>query len=280
MRNILFIAAAFFFYYTVSKASDTDTVLIHKYELFISQLFGNIAANSDDLQREQINEEIVSNMREALLIKGSLKYPFDSLKNMGKIYSYDRKVRIYTWNLPYTDGSHKYFGFIQYEPNEGGKVFLYKLTDKSENLEQPEKLVLSDSSWYGALYYEIIETEYNNQKYYTLLGFDFNSLLTNKKIIDVLYFTRDNLPVFGKHMFIYKNEICCRIIFEYSTKAAMGLKYNEELDMIVYDHLSPAKPSYKDSYMFYGPDFSYDGLMFENGSWNEIKDIDVRNTTY
>ncbi len=281
MRNFLLLSIAIFFNSATGLlANDADSLLIHKYELVISELFGSISGNSDYLEKEQINEKIINNLGEVLLIKESFKYPFDSLKNMGKITSPDMRIRIYTWNIPYTDGSHKYFGFIQYLPSEENNILLFQLNDESGILEQPEKLILSDSSWFGALYYEIIQTEYKNETYYTLLGFDFNSLLTNKKIIDVLYFTSDYIPVFGKPLFNYKNEICSRIIFEYSTKAAMGLKYNDELDMIVYDHLSPAKPIYEGNHMFYGPDFSYDGLKFENGTWNEIKDIDVRNKSY
>jgi hypothetical protein len=250
-RYFILVNILFCLFITGISARDTDSVLIHKYEIIISGLFDNISVTSDELQREQINNEIIKNLENVLLIEGSFTYSFDSLKNLGKIASPDMKIRIYTWNLPYSNGSHIYYGFIQYKPSDGNKILIFKLTDKSDILEQPEKQVLSDTNWFGALYYEIIEKEYNNEKYYTLLGIDFNSLLTNKKIIELLQFTSDNIPVFGKPVFNYQNEIYTRIIFEYSKKAAMGLKYNNELEMIVYDHLSPSKPSYQVNYMYY-----------------------------
>lgn len=279
-KYFILVSILFCLSFTGISAQDTDSVLFHKYELIISELFGNISGNSDELQREQINNKIIENLEKVLLIEESFAYPFDSLKNLGKITSPDMKIRVYTWNLPYLNGSNKYCGFIQYKPSDENEVLLFKLTDNSDILEQPEIKVLSDTNWFGALYYEIIEKEYNNEKYYTLLGIDFNSMLTNKKIVELLYFTNNDIPVFGKPVFNYQNEIYTRIIFEYSKRTAMGLKYNNELDMIVYDHLSPAKPSYQGNYMFYGPDFSYDGLKFESGTWNEMKDIDVRNTSY
>ncbi len=280
LKNILLVYISLFISVSGIFALETDSVLIQRYESILNELFGNISNNSDDLKKKEINKEIIENIEQVLTINGSFNYSFDTLKNLGKTTSPDRKIRIYTWNLPYSNGLHKYFGFIQYKPASEDNYRLFELTDKSDILELPETLILTDTSWYGALYYQIIEKEYMGNNYYTLLGFDLNSMMTNKKIIELLYFNDDNLPVFGKPVFNYHNEMKSRIIFEYSTKAVMGLKYNNELDMIVFDHLSPAKPSYEGRFMFYGPDFSYDGLKFENGIWNEIKDVDVRNITY
>jgi len=47
--------------------------------------------------------------------------------------------------------------------------------------------------------------------------------------------------------------------------------------MIVFDHLSPSKPSLVGVYEFYGPDFSYDGYKFEKGMLELYPDIDIRN---
>ena len=57
----------------------------------------------------------------------------------------------------------------------------------------------------------------------------------------------------------------------------MSLKYNNELKMIVFDHLSPFESRYQGVYQFYGPDFSYDGLEFNKGIWRLISDVDARN---
>jgi hypothetical protein len=258
----------------------TDTTSIHKYEQILSELFDRISNHNNDLQKERINSEIVDTFEKVLAIEGSFSYPFDSLSYVGKITSNDNKLRIYTWNLPYMNGTHKYFGFIQYYPPEEKNFLLYKLIDSSENYESPENLILADTTWFGALYYEIAEKKHEGNTYYTLLGFDFNDFLTSKKIIEILYFKDDKLAVFGKPVFNYRNKIISRIIFEYSAKVSMVLKYNKDLKMIIFDHLSPSKPSYEGHFMYYGPDFSYDGLEFKDGIWNEVPDVDVRNPAY
>jgi hypothetical protein len=265
---------------SVLFSQNPDTTLIHEYEQRLSEMFNVMSVYNNDSKREKINDEIIEKFEQLLKIEGSFSYPFDSLRNIGKIVSKDNKLRIYTWNLPYMNGTHKYFGFIQYYPPKEKSFLLYKLIDNSDSYKSPENLILTDTSWLGALYYEIVEKKYEGNTYYTLLGFDFNNLLTAKKIIELLYFKDDRIPVFGKPVFNYKNRLCNRIIFEYSAKVSMSLKYNKELKLIIFDHLSPSKPSYEGHFMFYGPDFSYDGLEFRDGIWHEIRDVDVRNPYY
>jgi hypothetical protein len=265
---------------SVLFSQNPDTTLIHEYEQRLSEMFNVMSDYNNDSKREKINDEIIEKFEQLLKIEGSFSYPFDSLRNIGKIVSKDNKLRIYTWNLPYMNGTHKYFGFIQYYPPKEKSFLLYKLIDNSDSYKSPENLILTDTSWLGALYYEIVEKKYEGNTYYTLLGFDFNNLLTAKKIIELLYFKDDRIPVFGKPVFNYKNRLCNRIIFEYSAKVSMSLKYNKELKLVIFDHLSPSKPSYEGHFMFYGPDFSYDGLEFRDGIWHEIRDVDVRNPYY
>jgi hypothetical protein len=109
------------------------------------------------------------------------------------------------------------------------------------------------------------------------LGSDLNDLFSKKKLIEIVHFDSNDQPVFGAFMFKNKEKNIARVIFEYSAQANMGLMYDEKKGMIVYDHLSPFRPSLKGKYQFYGPDFSYDGLKFEDGIWNTYHDIDVRN---
>jgi hypothetical protein len=48
------------------------------------------------------------------------------------------------------------------------------------------------------------------------------------------------------------------------------------LDMIAYDHLVPMNPIYQNQFEFYGPDGSFDGLRFTDGTWVLEEDIDAR----
>jgi hypothetical protein len=56
----------------------------------------------------------------------------------------------------------------------------------------------------------------------------------------------------------------------------MSLRFEAD-NFIVFDHLSPVSPEYKDNYQYYGPDFSFDSFNFEKGSWILKNDIDIRN---
>ena len=58
----------------------------------------------------------------------------------------------------------------------------------------------------------------------------------------------------------------------------MMMRYIPELDMIVFDHLSPSRPEYAGDLRFYGPDFSYDGFKFIKGVWVLQSDLDLRNS--
>lgn len=92
-----------------------------------------------------------------------------------------------------------------------------------------------------------------------------------------------------------------RIIFEYSAKAVMNLKYdnqeyqekvrykkpkngkrfemrNVKSPMIVFDRLVPLSPSLEGQKQFYVPETNiYDAFIYENGRWDFIEDVDARN---
>ena len=246
-------------------------------QIAIQELFSKIPVIHDDQEKIKINDKITTQFELALREDNSFDFPFDSLHNMGKILSPDNQLRIYTWNIPFADGTQLYTGFIQYYSKTDKQYKVIKLTDKSDQITNPENQILSPQNWYGALYYQIVPEKSNGTTYYTILGFDFNNLFTSKKIIDVFYFEDDVIPRFGKPIFNYENKLLCRVIFEFSARAIMSLNYNENKKMIVFDHLSPSQPSYQGNYQFYGPDFSYDGLKFDDGKWNLQKDIDIRN---
>jgi hypothetical protein len=245
-------------------------------EVDLQKYFSQIIIEPTDIIKEELNSKIVNRFREILKDDESFSNEFDSLKNIGIVYSADEKVRLITWNLPYNDGTHKYFGFIQYKKSKR-KVLTFELNDQSDKIKRPETTVLSSINWYGALYYKVIDNKYKGETYYTLLGADLNNMFTHKKIIEILSFGKDDIPFFGKAVFKNQKSANTRLIFEFAAQSTMVVTYDEDMQMIVYDHLSPSRPSLKGRFEFYGPDFSYDGLKFERGIWNRYQEIDVRN---
>ena len=248
-------------------------------------LFDSIYYSTDDSLKIELNNQVLDIFEYMLYNDASFNYPFDSLTRIGKIKSRDGLLRIYNWNIAFSDKTNKYFGFIQYYSKSKKEYLIYPLIDKSEEISMPEKQSLDNTNWYGALYYKIIETESGHRKYYTLLAWDGYSDLITRKIIDVLYFTMSGKPHFGYGMF-YMNKTDKansrklrkkRVIFSYSQKAKMTLHYDKKHEMIIFDHLSPSSPHLKGNYQYYGPDWTYEGLYLKKGKWiNEI-DVDVRN---
>ncbi|NJK97401.1 MAG: hypothetical protein HC905_23045 [Bacteroidales bacterium] len=53
----------------------------------------------------------------------------------------------------------------------------------------------------------------------------------------------------------------------------MMLNYDEMLKSIVFDHLAPSESRYTGQYEFYGPDFSFDGLIFKENQWVLVEDV-------
>ena len=216
-------------------------------------------------------------LSDALVLPGAFVYPFDSLKKVGKVSSNDEKLRVFTWNLAYDDGTDRYFGLFLYRRKNNEKPAVFRLTDQTDSIPDPVYSILDLNTWFGALYYQIVERKWEGVTLYTLLGFDPNDIFTSRKIIDCFYLKGDTIPVFGAPLFKMKDKIQNRVIFEYSAKASMSLRYIDNLKMIVCDHLSPAQPSYTGNHQFYGPDFSYDGFKFTDNYWVLFEDIDVRN---
>ena len=241
----------------------------------LNSLFVEVIQARTDAQKETLNNEITETLNKFLHTAGSFDHAIDTVKNLSCLKSSDNALRIYTWNLCYTDGSFKYFGFVQQKA--GGKINVYGLQDRrnKNNIDTNKALeYYTTSEWFGCIYYECITTSWNSRTYYTLIGWDGANNLINRKIIEVLAFTKRGIPVFEKKMFKADRVISSRLIFEYADRATMLLRYNDKHKMIIIDHLSPAEDRFKDMYQYYGPDMSYDALEFKGGRWLLESNID------
>ncbi len=238
----------------------------------IAQLFERISKTASDGEKISLNDSVRILFRNVLPEKEAFLYPFDALRYAGKLYPPDSTFCIINWNLALTDGTYRYYGFIC---QKNGTVT--ELQDHSSEIGHPQDTLLTPAGWYGALYYKILKNKWRNHTWYTLLGIDLHNALTTRKIIDVLSFGKHGGIRFGAPIFEMGDTLLTRVIFEFNAQVAMLLHYDEEMEMIVFDHLSPARPDYQGLYQFYGPDSSYDGFFFFKGRWHLRKDLDVRN---
>jgi len=211
----------------------------------------------------------------ALMTKNSFYYPFDSLVTISKLHSPDSSFRIFTWQMVINDNIVRQHGAIQMKTTDGS-LKLYPLIDKSDITVNQADTFANNRGWIGAVYYRIIQKASGNQQYYTLLGYDENNIRSNRKIIEVLNFSNDE-PTFGGRHFSFEEDsvfkpAVSRYIMEYKKNAGARLTYDDDLDMIVFEHLESEsnEPAKKWTYI---PDGDYEGFKWKNGKWIHINKV-------
>ena len=232
-----------------------------------------IDAENSDL-RLQRNEQFIKLLRYVIRQRPSYEYAFDSIPFVGVIESPDKKFRLFNWNVPLDNDENQYFGFIQYKTKVGMK--LIELIDTQKEQFISEHKAYTAEKWYGALYYQIIPTKCKNQTYYTLLGWDGCTKMSNKKIIEAMYFTGSGKVKFGATIFKMEHRPQRRVVLEYSEEAMLTLDYYPKKDRIVFDHLIPMRSDLESIREYYVPDGSYDALIYDGDGWVFSDDVDAR----
>jgi len=228
-------------------------------------------AKTDD-EIDFLNTEFKKAMEVFLKNEDAFKHKFTQLKTVAVIDSPDEKIRIINWNLEYSDLSYKYYAFVMRKDDNKDKISITELIDNLDAYEPKPEGVIDAKNWYGALYYKIIPFERNNKMEYVLLGWDGGTSGSNFKLIDVLTFSGSTLKL-GSPVFKAKKSTHKRVIFEYSDKSNMTVKFEEKYGRIVFDHLSPESPSLAGVYSYYVPDMSYDSYNYTDGNWVLNEDV-------
>jgi hypothetical protein len=234
--------------------------------------------NTDSLPEDRMISDSIftKTLVRALQIKNSFYFPFDSVLGISKLYAPDTSFRIFTWNIVYDDYYSRQRGAIQLRTSDGS-LKLIPLRDVSEFTDKPIDSVRKRGNWIGAVYYNIIKTQYNGKNYYTLFGFDNNSVMSSMKWIDVLTFNEKNEPQFGGPFFTYQKDSIpkppqYRYNIEFKKGARILVNYIEDLDMILVDHLVSENddPEHQWTYV---PDGDQEGFKWENGKWAHIDKV-------
>ena len=236
-----------------------------------------LKADLPDSEKLNTNNKLINLLKRQLINPESFAYPFDSLKTFGRLYAPDNSFRIFTWNVLLNNGTYKYFGLIQVPKAKSKK--LIELTDRSDEITNPENSVLSAGKWYGVLYYKILREKVDNRTYYTLFAVRYHNLVITKKMIDILFFDEFENPVFGAPIIQVGKKFKHRLLFEYSSMAVVNLRYDEKLKMVIFDHVAAAEPKYNGQFEYYGPDLTFDGLTFNKKVWVYTPNLDLRPTT-
>jgi hypothetical protein len=212
----------------------------------------------------------------ALQVRNSYWYPFDSVIGISNLYAPDTSFRIITWGLAFDEYYSRQRGAIQMRTPDGS-MKIFPLRDVSEFSEKPEDSVRGRSNWIGAVYYNIIKTQFKGKNYYTLFGYDRNSAMSSKKWIEVLYFNEKNEPVFGGPFFSYSKDSIpqpakYRFSIEFKKNTRVLVNYIDDLQMILVDHLISEDNTPENKWTLI-PDGDQEGFKWVNGKWEHVDKV-------
>lgn len=261
----------FFLGFTTAVFSQSEIAALQQGEDSLKILSKKIITGTSATVRFNADSVFTRAFVRSLKINNSFHYPFDSLETISKLYAPDSSFRIFTWQMVVNENLVRQHGAIQVNTKDGS-LKLFPLIDKSDVTGNITDTIGDNKGWIGAVYYKIIETKNNNQQFYTLLGYDENNIRSNRKIIEVLSFVNGE-PVFGGRYFSFdkdtkKNNIS-RYIMEYKKDGGPRLTYDEDLKMIVLEHLESEtnEPNKKWTYV---PDGDYEAFKWQNGKWVHV----------
>ena len=248
-----------------------DLKLVQNIEDTISVLARGVMNAEISDERLYACHQMIPTLVRALKINHSFDYPFPRLETVSMTYPPDSSFRIFTWQLKISDGEFKYYGAVQWNQPV---LKLVPLSDRSDELTNPEAQLLKPANWYGAVYYNIYPFKLSDQSQaWLLFGFDSYAVNDRRKIIDVMTMEQGN-PVFGAPLFkMNKNLTQTRIIYQFSADAAVRVNFDEEENMIICDHLISQQGQLPGQGQTMVPDGSYEGFKLEKGYWKYIEEV-------
>ena len=220
-------------------------------------------------------KDFVPTFIRALQVKNSFYYPFDSVLGISKLYAPDSSFRIFTWYIEIDDYTGWQRGFIQMKTSDGS-LKGFRLLDNTDLTKDDYYQPRGTTDWIGAVYYNMIKTQYQGKSFYTLFGIDHEGLRTQKKWIDMLWFDEKNSPVFGGGFSFKEDSVVkptqTRYSIEYKKDARIYMNYEPELKMILVDHLISETDEPQFPWTFV-PDGDYEGFKWQNGMWVHIDKV-------
>lgn len=230
--------------------------------------------NADSKQQKiDLNQALKKLLLKELNKEEAKNHPFTNIKSLSVLTPEDSSFRLFNWNIPYANGTFDFeCGILNLNSNKDSAfTFLTEVVKDSIH----ENYIGQPNEWVPGLIYDLVQFKTQFETYYTLLVWDGNNVLTNKKSIDVLWFDADQNARFGAPILVSNQGRKCRRIFEFGNENKMRLYFDSLNQRIVFDHLSPSKPNLEGIYEYYGADLSYDAYQWSGSFWRYHADIDT-----
>jgi hypothetical protein len=277
-KPLLYIIVLLFSSSVVSgqKITPADLKILQKKEDSLKLYAKDLVTDSLSNNRMRSDSFFTKVLIRSFQVRNSFYYPFDSVKGISALYAPDSSFRIMTWSLTYNEDLCQQRGVIQFPTRDGSAKFV-PLYDYSTRTPYPEDSVRDHRHWIGAVYYNMIQTRYNNKNYYTLFGYDPNNPFTNKKWIEVLTFDQSGMPVFGGKYFSFakdsaKRDDQFRYSIAYKKQASATVDYDPDLKLILVDHLI-SESDEPDLPQTFVPDGDYEGFKWTDGRWVYVNKV-------
>ena len=291
----------------VCGASAQDKEVMGKYQSQLQQLFGQVQNAPTDNERYLANEQAVELLGQALDEEDSHKWNWQFSNFVSVLRSPDKVFTIFTWPVVRDNGEYECFGYVQAkgkDEDDDDAWFAYPLHDLSDEIINREESVLDADHWLGSVYQEIIQTSYDGKTFYTLLGWNGCSMLTQRKVIEPIQINpRNGKPQFGQALF-RRDKNRRRIVLEYTKDAMVNLNYEQQLSiskenvrvkkdgrmvnsqvthenkeqMIIFDELEPQVAGMEGLFQYYVPSGREMAYVFVEGRWELREDAQGRLT--
>jgi len=224
----------------ITRVSAQDLSLLNSYKDSIARLASEMVKVSDDKLKVDISDKISNLVFNITEHAKSINYNFDELKFVKVLTSSDKKFRVFTWVIPFSDKTYAYRGIAQCYNKSKKEYTSYTLTDKGDKLGFAQNKTLDIKKWYGAYYYKMIETKRGSKRFYTLIGWRGISRTVQSKVIEVVTIKNRGNITFGYNIFDIKgydyfgkgNRSSKRLIFKFSTQGNMYLNYDYQTIII------------------------------------------------
>lgn len=259
---------------SVTAVSGTTTLSVLP-DIATRLLIGRLVAAETDGDKVGLSERLWERISRLLAYKPLFNDPFGGFSNISVLLSPDNVLKVVTWNVEFEDGTNTFFGGIAV--NRENAIKVHRLSDRYKAIKTPQVMSLNASRWYGAVYYEILVNKHKKNTYYTLLGYNPNDYFSKIRVVETLTLGTNGAPRFGEPIIEVEGKMLKRLIFEYSAKVSMMLRYDTNQGMIVMDNLAPVNSLFAGDPRHYGPDFTHNALKFEKGRWVFRSDVILTN---
>lgn len=196
----------------------------------------SIKINISETKQKHDNERIIRILHRIIKQENSISIDFDTLKFISVLTSTDKKLRVFSWVIPGKQGKFEYFGIVQAYDERSKRYNTIELEDKTKQISNPMKKVLSAEKWYGARYYQLITSKYKGRRYYTLLGWKGIDMTLTSKVVEIMSVKSNGSISFGYNLFEIKNcdyfanqNSFKRLVYIYSAEASMNLVYQKQI---------------------------------------------------